>query len=115
MAMLTRTTSEAEDLVKTMTKKTMRTKISQVNKHSHSFPRVYNPLLESAVFFLSAFVGFFMLVMGAGSNYNARNAIGGLQPISTDTDNNAAIYNCWWTNKRSLLDIFCFRPPTWRL
>ena len=28
-------------------------------------------------------------------------AIGGLQPISRDTDNNAAIYNCWWTNKRS--------------
>ena len=104
MAMLTRTTSEAEDLVKTMTKKTMRTKISQVNKHSHSFPRVYNPLLESAVFFsrdYKCFCWFFMLVMGAGSNYNARNAIGGLQPISTDTDNNAAMYNCWWTNKRS--------------
>ena len=28
-------------------------------------------------------------------------AIGGLQPISRDTDNNAAMYNCWWTNKRS--------------
>ena len=27
--------------------------------------------------------------------------IGGLQPISRDTDNNAAMYNCWWTNKRS--------------
>ena len=28
-------------------------------------------------------------------------SIGGLQPISRDTDNNAAMYNCWWTNKRS--------------
>ena len=27
--------------------------------------------------------------------------IGGLQPISRDTDNNAAMYNCWWMNKRS--------------
>ena len=27
--------------------------------------------------------------------------IGGLQPISRDTDNNAAMHNCWWTNKRS--------------
>ena len=27
--------------------------------------------------------------------------IGGLQPSSRDTDNNAAMYNCWWTNKRS--------------
>ena len=27
--------------------------------------------------------------------------IGGLQPISRDTDNNAEMYNCWWTNKRS--------------
>ena len=27
--------------------------------------------------------------------------IGGLQPISRDTDNNAAMYNCWWTNKRN--------------
>ena len=26
--------------------------------------------------------------------------IGGLQPISRDTDNNA-MYNCWWKNKRS--------------
>ena len=44
-----------------------------------------------------------------------QNAIGGLQPISRDTDNNAAMYNCWWKNKRSQLEIFCFRPPTWRL
>ena len=28
-------------------------------------------------------------------------AIGGLQPNSRDKDNNAAMYNCWWTNKRS--------------
>ena len=27
--------------------------------------------------------------------------IGGLQPISRDTENNTAMYNCWWTNKRS--------------
>ena len=27
--------------------------------------------------------------------------IGGLQPISRDIDNNAAMYNGWWTNKRS--------------
>ena len=27
--------------------------------------------------------------------------IGGLQPISKDTDNNAAMYNRWWTNKSS--------------
>ena len=27
--------------------------------------------------------------------------VGGLQPISRDTDNNAAMCNCWWTNKRS--------------
>ena len=27
--------------------------------------------------------------------------IGGLQPISRDRDDNAAMYNCWWTNKRS--------------
>ena len=27
--------------------------------------------------------------------------IGGLQPISRDTDNNNAMYNCWWKNKRS--------------
>ena len=27
--------------------------------------------------------------------------MGGLQPISRDTDNNAAMYNCWWTKKRS--------------
>ena len=30
-----------------------------------------------------------------------KGSIGGLQPISRDTDNNAAMYNCWWTNKRS--------------
>ena len=30
-----------------------------------------------------------------------RLPIGGLQPISRDRDNNAAKYNCWWTNKRS--------------
>ena len=42
-------------------------------------------------------------------------SIGGLQPISRDTDNNAVMYNCWWTNKRSQWEIFCFRPPTWRL
>ena len=29
------------------------------------------------------------------------SSIGGLQPISRDTDNNAALYNCWWTSKRS--------------
>ena len=44
-----------------------------------------------------------------------RTTIGGLQPISGDTDNSAAMYNCWWTNKRSSWAIFCFRPPTWRL
>ena len=27
--------------------------------------------------------------------------IGGLQPISRDTDNNVVMYNCWWKNKRS--------------
>ena len=29
--------------------------------------------------------------------------IGGLQPISRDTDNNgkSVVYICWWTNKRS--------------
>ena len=27
--------------------------------------------------------------------------IGGLQPVSRDTDINAEMYNCWWTNKRS--------------
>ena len=27
--------------------------------------------------------------------------IGGLQPISRDTDNNAAMCICWWMNKRS--------------
>ena len=30
-----------------------------------------------------------------------QGSIGGWQPISRDTDNNAAMYNCWWTNKRS--------------
>ena len=35
----------------------------------------------------------------SGSGQSA--PIGGLQPISRDTDNNAAMYNCWWTNKRS--------------
>ena len=30
-----------------------------------------------------------------------KSEIGGLQPISRETDNNAAMYNCWWTNKRS--------------
>ena len=34
-------------------------------------------------------------------NYDGVNTIGGLQPISRDTDNNAAMYSCWWTNKRS--------------
>ena len=28
-------------------------------------------------------------------------SIGGLQPISRDTVYNAAMYNRWWTNKRS--------------
>ena len=42
----------------------------------------------------------------AGSHLNKSvtgevSPIGGLQPISRDTDNNAAMYNCWWTNKRS--------------
>ena len=42
-------------------------------------------------------------IQGAGSMFAARrsSSIGGLQPISRDTDNNAATYNCWWTNKRS--------------
>ena len=31
----------------------------------------------------------------------SNNLIGSLQPMSRDTDNNAAMYNCWWTNKRS--------------
>ena len=26
--------------------------------------------------------------------------IDALQPMSRDTDNNTAMYNCWWTNKR---------------
>ena len=34
-------------------------------------------------------------------NWVLNFTIGGLQPISRDTDNNAAMYNCWWTNKRS--------------
>ena len=33
--------------------------------------------------------------------YSPVHPIGGLQQISRDTDNNAAMYNCWWTNKRS--------------
>ena len=52
----------------------------------------------------------------------ALNVIGGLQPISRATDNNAAMYNCWWTNRRSWLEIFCFffstniaaRDVTWK-
>ena len=35
------------------------------------------------------------------SKITFRLTIDGLQPISRDTDNNAAMYNCWWTNKRS--------------
>ena len=27
--------------------------------------------------------------------------MGGLQPISRDTDNNGEMYKCWWTNKGS--------------
>ena len=34
-------------------------------------------------------------------NNNLLVSTGGLQPISRDTDNNAAMYNCWWKNKRS--------------
>ena len=34
-------------------------------------------------------------------NTGSATTIGGLQPVSRDTDNNAAMYNCWWTNKRS--------------
>lgn len=87
MAMLTRTTSEAEDSVKTTTKKTMRTKISQVNKHSHSFPRVGNPLLGSAVLFKkknkSAFVGFLCSLWCAGSNFNAKNEITEVKNLSS--------------------------------
>ena len=30
-----------------------------------------------------------------------QKSTGSLQLISRDTDNNAAMYNCWWTNKRS--------------
>ena len=41
--------------------------------------------------------------------------IAGLQLISRDTDNNAAMYNYWWTNKRSQWKIICYCPPTWRL
>ena len=36
-------------------------------------------------------------------NIDSSKSIGGLQPTSRDTDNNAAMYNCWWTNKRNLL------------
>ena len=32
---------------------------------------------------------------------DAHPNIGGLQPISRDTDNNGEMYKCWWTNKRS--------------
>ena len=36
-----------------------------------------------------------------GASLIMRNdIIGGLQPISRDTDNNDAMYNSWWTNKR---------------
>ena len=35
-------------------------------------------------------------------------AIVDLQRISKETDNNAAMYNCWWMNKRSQLEIFFF-------
>ena len=35
------------------------------------------------------------------SEKGRHHIICGLQPISRDTDNNAAMYNCWWTNKRS--------------
>ena len=31
------------------------------------------------------------------------SSIGSLQPVSRDTDNNAAMYNRWWTNKRKLI------------
>ena len=34
-------------------------------------------------------------------HFNHEICIGGLQPISRDTDHNAAMHNCWWTNKRS--------------
>ena len=47
--------------------------------------------------------------------YIILKSIGSLQPISSDRDGNAAMYTCGWTNKRSQLEIFCFRPPTWRL
>ena len=34
-------------------------------------------------------------------NFSIVSSIGGLQPISRDTDNNNVMYNCWWKNKKS--------------
>ena len=44
---------------------------------------------------------FLKWAMGNHGYKDFRLYIGGLQPISRDTDNNAAMYNCWWTSKRS--------------
>ena len=54
------------------------------------------------------FVWWQSLVWEYRSAHQEQGQIGGLQPISRDTDNNASMYNCWWTNKRSLLEIVCF-------
>ena len=38
----------------------------------------------------------------------SEHTLGGLQPISRDRDNNAAMYNCWWTKKGPYKKSFVF-------
>lgn len=40
---------------------------------------------------------------------------GFFSPITSDTNNNSEMCNCWWTNKKSYQVFFCFCSPTWRL
>ena len=41
------------------------------------------------------------MVYSPPGNLYKLKPLGGLQPISKDTDNNGERYKCWWTNKRS--------------
>ena len=46
--------------------------------------------------------GTFWILCSPGNRHKIKcSCIGGFHPISGDTNNNAEMYKCWWTNKTS--------------
>ena len=66
---------------------------------SHQIRSIEGGLLSSTEDTNKRWIEHFKNLLNQPCHYH--QDIGGLQPISRDTDNNAAMFNCWCTNKRS--------------